>query len=902
MSRLLTTCLIVIVAFVQGCSSGSSSGGNAEVEIGFLGDPQYIYPASWQFSAITDLNITQYQWSFSDTAGTQSGAQVNHTFQNPGVHQISLQYTTDTGRISTVIREVQIGSGTVRGTISAAINTLVDVDTRDPAEPSGQNNDFDNAQSLSANANLAGVVDVNDTVDVYQVQLKQDQKIKLQLAEPNILGRADISVEVFRSSNLNNDLANIETNVAGKAEFIIPDDDTYFIRLTANSPTPGSHGIYSLVLEENVSSTDFALGEVLVLYKENRQYQAQGLRTKQDFGRIKTVSIADAQQFLAEKGMRVSQSLLADKRWQTLQITNLLNEQDDIEIAEPNWKRYPTAVPAINDPLFDQQWHYNDIKLQQAWQALDSSGESALGSNSVTVAVLDSGIIDHPDLDANRRDGFDFVQDDDDPTDPGDKAIGGQRSSFHGTHVAGTVAAINNTSGGTGVAPDVRLMPVRVLDTDGGFVSDIIQGVCYAAQISSSLCSNIPTTTRADIINMSLGSSSLSQIEEQVNNLAMDSGVIVIAASGNESTSAPFYPAAYDRVISVSATNRNGDLASYSNFGSTIDVAAPGGDFAVDPGVISTWGDDSGSSTISTFGTLQGTSMAAPHIAGVAALMKSADEELTHDEFRTMLVAGDLTTDIGSAGKDNSFGYGLIDAEKSVLAVITGGGPRIISSVGNLYFGVGQSSKSFTISDGGEDLGTVNVNENISWLSLDKSSGLGTYTATTSIAGLTEGNYFGEITVTSSNATDITISVELQVGNPDLPANAGVQYVLLQDENAQPVNGIYPTVAGSVPLVANQGVYNYQVTGLGKGRYFVVTGSDLDLDDVVCDAGESCGQYPTLNTRVAVEITEQQSEIEADMIVNYLDFGLDASSVEADHQGSQFSKIQKPANLKQAAQ
>jgi serine protease len=911
--------LIFLVVLLQACTSGSGS--DSEVDIGFFGDPQNLYPASWQFGAITDLDISEYQWTFSDDGSVKFGAEVSHVFQVPGIHSITLQYTKANGDIASVRRDIEIGSGTISGTIKGALNNLVDLDTRDPFEPAGSNNDFASAQPLSAEAKLSGVVDFLDQTDVYQVKLSSGQQVRIQVADPDNSGNyAQIRARIFSASDTETPLASAQDMTAvndGFWSFPIPADGSYFIELTADNPTASendgeysnhSHGIYSLSIEATSSNAEFAEGRILVLFKENTAYQAQGLAVTKNLGRIKALTISDAQIYLANQGIRIAQSLVADRAWQTLQVVSMLNQHPDIEVAEPDWKRYSLAVPVITDPDFDDQWHYGDIKLQQAWQALDSNGKAALGSSDVTVAVLDSGIIlDHPDLAANIRDGYDFVDDDANATDPGGKDINGSRSSFHGTHVAGTVAAINNSEGGTGVAPGVKIMPVRVLDVDGGFISDIIEGICYAAQLTDSYCNNIPVVPAADVINMSLGSASDSTIEKRINDAAMNKGVIVIAAAGNSSTSNPFYPAAYERVISVSATNRNTELASYSNYGTTIDIAAPGGDSSEDPGVLSTVADDSGAITIPTYGRLQGTSMASPHVAGVAALMKTAMPALTHDVFRTMLQAGELSNDIGAAGRDNSFGYGLLDAEKAVLAALQDSGPRIITSLASLYFGVGQVQKSFAISDGGQSIGNITVSENIPWLSLNKTQGLGTYTATVDVLSLEEGNYQGQILITSDDAgvDDLQLSVELQVGNPDLTSDAGVQYVIIQDESAEAEDGIFPGIAYSRPLISRQGEYRFEIGGLPKGRFYVVTGSDLDFDDVICDAGESCGQYPTLNTREVVEISEDVPSHQLNMVTGYSDLGVNANTTEQVNRKmyrKTTSQTEVPEVLKQVAQ
>jgi serine protease len=485
------------------------------------------------------------------------------------------------------------------------------------------------------------------------------------------------------------------------------------------------------------------------------------------------------------------------------------------------------------------------------------------------------------------------VDNDSDANDPGDKSINGQRSSFHGTHVAGTIAASAvNGIGGVGVAPNVKIMPVRVLGQDGGTTSEILMGVCFAAQLTSSsngLCRNTNSaTSAADIINLSLGGLGSSEIERELYKAVTDSGIIIIAAAGNESTSAPFYPAAYDNVISVAAVNRNLEQASYSNFGSTIDVAAPGGDFSVDSGILSTWGDDLSGAVVLTYGSLQGTSMASPHVAGVAALMKSAKTDLNHTEFLGLLNAGSLSQDLGTVGRDDIFGVGMIDAQKAVLQVKQNLGPQILSSKNHIYFNVSHISIDFILTAIGvasdADLGDIGVqingasnNNGGDWLQLNKSSGLGSYSATVDRSDLFEGSYQAELVISSSlsSVADIIITVQLQVGNPELFANAGVQYVVVIDEDAEPSEeGVLPSAGGSAALIANQGRYSYQVLGLKKGNYTVSTGSDIDLDFIICDAGESCGQYPTLDQPKTITISEQQPEVEINMSVNYVNTGI----------------------------
>ncbi|MBL4881868.1 MAG: S8 family serine peptidase [Oleispira sp.] len=917
----------MVSILLSGCSESSDSAGgfsNDVVEIGYL-SKENVIPAVWEFSFDANEELSSIQWQFSDedfvSHSSARSDSVTHTFNQAGVHQIRLRYETVSGKSGTAANDVIIQSGSISGTIFAALNTLVDVDTREPAEPNAENDSFASAQPLAANSRLSGVVDANDTVDYYQVRLQKDQTINLQVADQDNRSFETIQFQIFTSENRETPSFQASTEEDSghlNTPFVVPTTGNYFIKLTAIFPTSAevvvegrikerhSHGNYSLQIEAVAESADFVAGELIVMMKEsagnsapsqsNVQIQSlnnlQGLATRMNLGRIMALSLTSARQFMAAKNISYSASLENDSRWQTLQVARLLAAQDDVLYAEPNWKRYPTLA-AVEDPLYTSQWHYDSINLESAWQALNNRGSAA-----VTVAVLDTGVLTaHPDLASNLVAGYDFIDNDSDANDPGDQSIGGQHSSFHGTHVAGTIAAVEgNDSGGTGIAPGVKIMPVRVLGQDGGTSFEIIAGICFAAQLSrsdNSVCSNVPSANAADIINLSLGGPGFSDIEQAVYEAVVAKGIIVIAAAGNESTSAPFYPAGYDQVISVSATNRNTELASYSNFGNLIDVAAPGGDLTSDQGILSSWGDDRNGTAEFTYGYLQGTSMAAPHVAGVVALMKSEKPNLNHTEFRSLLVAGNLTQDIGDVGKDNKFGYGFIDAHKAVLAVLGRGVPKILTSDSSVFFDVSQIMRFFTLIGSGVDdfseLGTISVTVNDaengsggSWLALNKSSGLGEYIVTVARGNMDEGAYVANIVVSSDvvSIDDVVIEVVLQVGNAQLTANAGVQYVIIFDPDAEPnEDGFIPSKASSRALIAENGQYSYQITGLSKGRYTVTTGSDLDFDDFICDAGESCGQYPTLAQSSILVISEEQPALDINMTVNYLTSSIGAASV-----------------------
>jgi subtilisin family serine protease len=260
--------------------------------------------------------------------------------------------------------------------------------------------------------------------------------------------------------------------------------------------------------------------------------------------------------------------------------------------------------------------------------------------SSIDVAILDTGIdYDHPDLVDNVAGGVAFVQ------AKGKGLYTWDDDNGHGTHVAGTIGAVDNEEGVIGVAPDVNLWAVKVLDNRGrGYISDLVDGIQWAID------------NDMDVISMSLGSRSNYQSMHDICDAAYDAGIVLVAAAGNDRSSVS-YPAAYSSVIAVSATTETDGLYYWNNYGPQIEISAPGVD------VHSTWkGGD--------YRTITGTSMATPHVSGsVALVLNSAigsydsDGDGTWDpaEVRSKLIA--TAEDLGSPGWDQYYGHGLVDAE-----------------------------------------------------------------------------------------------------------------------------------------------------------------------------------------------------------------------------------------------
>jgi flagellar hook assembly protein FlgD len=302
-----------------------------------------------------------------------------------------------------------------------------------------------------------------------------------------------------------------------------------------------------------------------------------------------------------------------------------LKKDTNIEFIEPNYIYSVEYTP--NDPNYNLQWSLPKMKVDKAW-------DISTNSNSRTIAIVDTGVdSDHPDLASDIVAGYNAITDTTNTND----------DQGHGTHVAGIAAGMmGNGIGIAGTAGNAKIMPVKVLDSSGsGNIYDISEGIIWAADRG------------ANIINMSLGGSGYSQTLQDAVDYAYSKGVLVIAAAGNSNSSAPSYPAALNHVISVVATDENNNKAWFSNYGTTVDISAPGTNIY--------------SSTFNgSYGYMQGTSMACPNVTGVAALVWAQNTNLTPDQVENILES--KAQDLGTVGKDTTFGFGLVDAYAAIMA------------------------------------------------------------------------------------------------------------------------------------------------------------------------------------------------------------------------------------------
>ncbi len=309
-------------------------------------------------------------------------------------------------------------------------------------------------------------------------------------------------------------------------------------------------------------------------------------------------------------------------------------------------KRNPNVEYVETDELVHTTYYQNYQQINTLQQTIPwgidrieaISAQSYTKGSTISVGVIDTGIdYTHPDLSLNYKGGYNFVNKTTNPMD----------DNGHGTHVSGTIAALNNDIGVIGVAPETNLYSIKVLDANGsGYMSDVIAGIQWSVD------------NGMKIVNMSLGSSVSSRSLKNACDTAYNSGLLIIASAGNSGNSAGKgnnvnYPARYDSVIAVAATDINNTRAWFSSTGPAVELSAPG---------VNIYSTLKGG----TYGYLSGTSMAAPHVTGVAALIMSYNP-ITNVQTRIRLQT--TTTDLGTIGKDNLYGYGLVNALKAVLGI-----------------------------------------------------------------------------------------------------------------------------------------------------------------------------------------------------------------------------------------
>lgn len=629
-----------------------------------------------------------------------------------------------------------------------------------------------------------------------------------------------------------------------------------------------------------LAQADMVPGEVVVWLEPGTpppDLTARGLDLlRHGAGQVAVYQVRDAQ---GRPHLEDAQPLEATAEFATASAAIAIEDAAGIRDAEPNFRFQhqgiaratrapaPAAAPLPilpNDTYLGFEWHLTQANVQQAWSVTQ-------GSAATIVAVIDTGIqASHPDFAAGRFvAGFDMISDpttagdgdgrDPNPNDPGDGSAL-QPSSFHGTHVAGTIGAnTNNSFGIAGIDWNCKLMIVRVLGRGGGSLDDIANGILFAARLPNA--SGTLPAQRADILNMSLGASGASTVLANACNAANSAGCLLVAAAGNDNTSTAFSPASVPSVLSVGAVDLARQRAPYSNFSSTIDLWAPGGDVTADlngdqrpDGVLSTATNDQGQFF---FKFENGTSMASPHVAGVAALIKSANPALTNSQIRTILLANTQAgVNLPNQGR-------LLDALAAVQAAAgsTPSSPILVASATSIDFGDTTTTQTIDFSNRGSGtlvFQTNSVSPAAPWLQIAQASPQVNGTGITGSQLVLTINR--SLLATGTNQTQatfqylqqgtqnplfqVTVPVVAQ-GSPPPPSQDTV-FVIAVDPNTFETLGQAQTDATSQ--------FAWTMTSVPPGTYLIAAGTDRNNDTFLNDAGELFGMWPLLDTPLELTV------------------------------------------------
>jgi serine protease len=804
------------------------------------------------------------------------------------------------------------GTGTVAGQLLVPTISRSDGDVNDPVAPFAPNDTDQEAQIMPNPVVIGGYLNepnagpdnggrsfaLGDLDDWYRVDLVAGQVIELVMPSATEDGD-DADLHLYDSS-LN--LVGVCEGTGQVEQLTVPADGTYFIDVFLFGGAPlyrlsvGQSSVVPPGGSDLCLSDDFVAGELIVTlksagdsaaktaksdevlaarYKTSRKGGDPGramlLKLPADAGKIansmmpssRAASATSSGGTTAPGGStamskprrpRVA-SAAQQRKLDTLRFAKLLRKDPDVRFADLNRVMRVSVEPNDVPGYAIQRWHYEQIQLPSAWELTKGSG--------IPVAVVDTGVALHPELASKLidGDGRDFISDptnpdgdgrDANPADPGCGISGG--SIFHGTHVAGTIGARSNDGTGVaGVSWGAKIMPIRALDgcTGSGNSFDIIQGIRYAAGLDND--SGTKPSTPAKVINMSFGAlGTCDATVEELFEAVRAQGAVVVAAAGNDNTSAPATPASCRNVISVASVGPLRTKAPYSNFGSTVDVSAPGGDMRRDvngdghpDGVYSTHAIGGGAVVTPTFELLQGTSMAAPHVAGVIALMLSVDPAPTPERIDTLLAQGLLTDDIGVP----NLGAGLINAQKAIRAVDPSAPPlppTLSVTPSSLAFGDVGTVAEVVASNAGD--GTLTVDDPVTvsetWLSVTPTSvdenRLGRYEIAVDRTGLDVNSYSGFVEFTSDGGTE-RVEVLMEVAEASGEPDAGRQYVLLVDAATD-------EALTQVDVLADGSSVAYEFKHIPSGDYLVISGTDLNNDRFICDPAEACGAYPVENS------------------------------------------------------
>lgn len=803
--------------------------------------------------------------------------------RSSGVKNAILRFSTDG---DPAVTDVRLSGQSLSSSVSFSLEIpsfiQTDSDVNDPLASYVMNDSAASAQFVTwpfaiggfvarAGASIPGAeLTRADSEDYFRVRLTENQSVVLEIAAET--GLEDLDVFLYTTDGV---LVDSSIAPAGVSREIVSatEENEYIILVHAFA----GGAKYLLVSDSSITTANFGRSVLSMDFLPGRALSSLTSNAKIRLGReitrsqsYLTLSAATPESTVGlnvisgDLGSVFAAALPAQsvslpygrfrdsdqqKKFETLWGIKRLSGNPELSFVEPDFIVSIAAEP--NDPEYARQkWHYDVIQAPAAWDMFQ-------GSDDVVVAVIDSGVSRHPDLVENLLGGYDFVSSDpdgdgdgrdNDPSDPGIIRTGSSIRDSHGTHVAGTIAARgNNALGVTGVAWRTKILPIRALDATGrGSISDIVAAMRYAADLGS-----IRPPRKADIINLSLGSdsSTCSGAYQQAVDEVRAAGLIVVAAAGNSGFPFVGSPANCRGVVAVSALGPQKQLSVYSNYGSALDIAAPGGDGPSSVFSTEIRRENNGPVTF-TYSGNRGTSMATPHVAGVIALMKGVRPELDPGTLDAILVNGGMSDDIGATGKDLLYGHGAINAVRALNSsqepLPTTAPFEAFFSPGRLDFGdtVSQIALTVTLTGDTSVFERFDVRGPTSFLDLSSVVPVDANTAAAVFSVRRDALPIGSTTaslifdaVLSTGIRRYSLPVTVTRNPTSYVGDGGAMYAVLFDPvrretvGAASVDAVGPRASGQIEVETT-------------GDYWLVVGSDTDNDFFICGLGEACAAYP----------------------------------------------------------
>ena len=785
----------------------------------------------------------------------------------------------------------------ISGTAFTSRYMILDSDVPNTANHTSTGNEYGSAQAIQNPVTIVGHTgddidrennNTSDAYDLFEINLTNNMYVRLEVSEYesgvndldlmlyNVDGSEYTDWEYTSGSTEDDETINLPSSGTILIQVLPVSGSSRYKLTVAQRVTPSSLG-EDYKYQHTFISNEFIIGNTSNNYSD---------REKVQINRLKLVSEVDAKppENFAEENL-LKFDILKAKNIQGIKDIdtkdkNLLISDKQKEYLY-HWKlqqklksKFPLSDFGFNyniysfanfsaDPDYWVQWHFPAISAEAGLNAVGQE------TKNIVVAVLDTG---SPPTDSSAwaatdfiSGGIDFISSDTDPTDPDSYTLyndpeTGRIVRSHGVHVASTIGSKNDGNYINGFG--IKVIPIKVLgDTvvgKGGTLNAIINGINYAAGLLAVNGQTIPTSEGpVKVINMSLGAEATScpsSLQTAIND-AVNQGITVVAAAGNsalKNAGGSNWPALCDNVISVANVTENLTRRADSDFNSTVDIAAPGD-------VIYAWDR---SERIEQMG---GTSMAAPIVSGVIANMYSLDSGLTPSEINSYISNGSFTYDLGAAGRDNEYGYGLIDFAKSANAVITQEGltkTYAYVNPGIIDYGFDTNSIDVVLNKTGSDALSVDglAADNANGLTYSSSvdaEGYGTYTLNFDRSSYPNGLFENKIYFNMSDGTSPTVAMRYAKGSQPNRANIGKVYIGLYNSSNDVVASGYLELDGSLA---------FETTGkVPIGDYYYIISTDIDNDGYICNSGEICEIYP-LSDSSELYISVIDSDVTGDAV------------------------------------